>query len=256
MLSSTTSSYDDPPNSLAATEALVAERSQQCAPLLLTNVELTASSPSSRRVQDETMPSSRSFTREMHHRLVNRFPALFADLSGNVEVTNGVPNNYGATNGAPAPADNGLQKLGADASKIEPKVWLASERTLLSWFRVSLLLSSFALALFNSAGERDWASRSMGVVYAVIAVGMLGYAWTMHRVRRWRIVNRYAGHHDEPYGPLVVCALIFLAVLVNFILRVKHREDLRDNPSPKNPWVTTLELVKVGLNMQQPASPL
>lgn len=75
------------------------------------------------------------------------------------------------------------------------QVWLASERTLLSWFRVSLLISSFALALFNSAGERDWASKTMGVCYAVIACGMLGYAWTMHRIRRYRIVMRYSGHH-------------------------------------------------------------
>lgn len=141
-------------------------------------------------------------------------------------ATAGEPRNYGATSGAP---DNGLQKLGADATKIEPKVWLASERTLLSWFRVALLLSSFALALFNSASDRDTGTRAMGVVYAVLALGMLGYAWCMHRcvypfpsgggerrtdslpllfclfpssyslrntsVRRYRIVHRYAGSH-------------------------------------------------------------
>jgi len=72
---------------------------------------------------------------------------------------------------------------------------------------------------------------------------------------------------DEPYGPVVVCVLIFAAVLTNFILRVKHRfvlflsqisslsgktkmvflvdrEELRDTPSPKNPWITTATLVK------------
>lgn len=171
---------------------------------------------------------------------------------------------------------------------VRAQVWLASERTLLSWFRVSLLLSSFALALFNSAGPRDYASKSMGVCYAVIACGMLAYAWVMHRIRRYRIVMRYPGHHDEPYGPVVVCGLIFVAVLVNFVLRVRHRyvprsrralsrlslfvllerarliplrpparsEDLRDTPSPKNPWVTTMELVRVGLNLQAPSSPL
>ncbi|GAA6010044.1 hypothetical protein JCM10207_007533 [Rhodosporidiobolus poonsookiae] len=198
--------------------------------------------------------SSRAFTRELHSRLVHRFPALFADLSGDAEVTHTVPNNYGATDGAPA--NNGLQMLGADPSKIEPKVWLASERTLLSWFRVSLLLSSFALALFNSAGEHDAGSRWMGVLYVTIACGMLLYAWTMHRVRRYRIVMRYPGHHDEPYGPVIVCALIFVAVLANFIIRVKHREDMREHPSPKNPWATTIDLVRVGLNLQQPVSPL
>ncbi|TNY24291.1 hypothetical protein DMC30DRAFT_162302 [Rhodotorula diobovata] len=202
------------------------------------------------------MPSS-SLTRELHGRLLHRFPALFTDLDNNTASNNGAgPSGYGATDGAQAPVDDGLQKLGADPTKIEPKVWLASERTLLSWFRVSLLLSSFALALFNSAGPRDTASKAMGVCYAVIACGMLAYAWAMHRIRRYRIVMRYPGHHDEPYGPVVVCGLIFVAVLVNFVLRVRHREDLRDTPSPKNPWTTTLELVRVGLNLQAPSGPL
>ncbi|GAA5829896.1 hypothetical protein JCM3766R1_006693 [Sporobolomyces carnicolor] len=184
---------------------------------------------------------STEFTKQLHRRLVHRFPALFADLD---DVNSGIlSQNYGATDGAPAP-NNGLQTLGADPTKIEPKVWLASERTLLSWFRVSLLLSSFALALFNSASDQDTSSRVMGFLYAVIAVGMLGYSWTMHRIRRWRIIMRYPGHHDEPYGPVIVCALIFVAVLTNFILRVRHREELRDIPSPKNPWLTSYALVK------------
>ncbi|GAA6052968.1 hypothetical protein JCM3770_001153 [Rhodotorula araucariae] len=199
------------------------------------------------------MPSS-SFTRELHGRLIHRFPALFADLDGGPSGNGAGPSNYGATDGANA--DDGLQRLGADPTKIEPKVWLASERTLLSWFRVSLLLSSFALALFNSAGPSDWASRGMGIAYSVIACGMLAYAWTMHRVRRYRIVMRYPGHHDEPYGPVVICGLIFVAVLINFVLRVRNREDLRDTPSPKNPWATTIELVRVGLDLQAPSGPL
>ncbi|GAA5867990.1 hypothetical protein JCM5296_003854 [Sporobolomyces johnsonii] len=195
------------------------------------------------------MQSSTEFTRQLHQRLVNRFPALFADID---TYNQSIASTYGATDGQGP--NNGLQTLGADPTKIEPKVWLASERTLLSWFRVSLLLSSFALALFNSAGESDTGSRVMGVIYAVIAVGMLGYAWTMHRVRRWRIVMRYPGHHDEPYGPVVVCVLIFAAVLLNFVLRVKHREDLRDHPSPKNPWLTSYSLVKQALGSQIPLS--
>ncbi|TKA50653.1 hypothetical protein B0A53_06170 [Rhodotorula sp. CCFEE 5036] len=216
---------------------------------------MESSSSNSNSNSPAPIEQSRRFTRELHSRLVHRFPALFADLTPGavVPTPQGTP-SYGATNGAPM--GDGMQKLGADASKIEPKVWLASERTLLSWFRVALLLSSFALALFNSANDQDWASRTMGVIYAVIACAMLGYAWTMHRIRRYRIVMRYGGHHDEPYGPLVVCGLIFVAVLLNFILRIKNREQLRDLPSPKNPWLTSVEMVKVALNLQQPASPL
>ncbi|KAK4695551.1 putative membrane protein, partial [Phenoliferia sp. Uapishka_3] len=141
-------------------------------------------------------------------------------------------------------AANGLQSLPADASKIEPKVWLASERTFLNWLRVSILISSFALALFNGAAVGDKVAKGMGLTYAVISIGMLGYAWTMQEKRRHRIITRFGGHHDEIYGPIVICAVIFLAVLVNFILRVNQREALRNHPTPKNPWLVISEQVQ------------
>jgi uncharacterized membrane protein YidH (DUF202 family) len=73
-------------------------------------------------------------------------------------------------------------------------VWLASERTFLNWLRVSVLVSSFALALFNAAGN-DWVTKGMGMVYAALSIGMLGYAWAMQERRRMRILTRYGGHH-------------------------------------------------------------
>ncbi|SCV73418.1 BQ2448_7344 [Microbotryum intermedium] len=188
--------------------------------------------------------------------------------------------NYGATNSSAAPLPNhGMQVLPPDPTKIEPKVsrdrklfpslspgplelharihadppnsfiptkkvWLASERTFLNWLRVALLLSSFALALFNSAGPTDQVAKWMGFAYAVIAILMLGYAYYMHRLRRQRIIHRYAGHHDELYGPIILVGLVFIAVLTNFILRVNQRETLRDHPTPKNPWINTVELVR------------
>ena len=160
---------------------------------------------------------------------------------------------------------DGLQKLGADASKIEPKVtvdpstlcaasppprrraeslspahaqvWLASERTLLSWFRVALLLSSFALALFNSASDRDWASKTMGVIYAVIACAMLGYAWTMHRIRRYRIVMRYGGHHGASLSRSARPALWF-------------GTDPFENLPPPRRWKTTRRAVRTARRMR------
>lgn len=110
--------------------------------------------------------------------------------SGQNQYTRLATTNYGSTN-------EGEQSLPADATKIEPKVWLASERTLLNYFRVSLLISSFALTLFNSAGDGDWVAKGMGMSYCFIALGMLLYAWTMHERRRKRIMERYAGHHGK-----------------------------------------------------------
>ncbi|KAK4050629.1 hypothetical protein OIV83_003355 [Microbotryomycetes sp. JL201] len=195
--------------------------------------------------------TSKSNLKHMHERLASRLQQFFGEnrTDGYIPVGNTSEEaeqqrrSYGATSGSTSNTD-GLQKLGADPSKIEPKVWLASERTFLNWLRVSFLLSSFALALFNSARPQDKVAKWMGFVYAVIAVFIIAYAYVMQQVRRHRIIHRYPGHHDEPYGPVVIVGLIFLAVLVNFILRVNQRERLRDHPTPKNPWIQSVELIK------------
>ncbi|KAM0791726.1 hypothetical protein ACM66B_003995 [Microbotryomycetes sp. NB124-2] len=201
--------------------------------------------------------TSRSNLKHMHERLASRLQQFFGQdrTDGYIPVGNTSEEtdqqqrrSYGATSNSSSSAANnstdGLQKLGADPSKIEPKVWLASERTFLNWLRVSFLLSSFALALFNSARPQDKVAKWMGFVYAVIAVSIIAYAYVMQQVRRHRIIHRYPGHHDEPYGPVVIVGLIFLAVLVNFILRVNQRESLRDHPTPKNPWIQSVHLIK------------
>lgn len=149
--------------------------------------------------------------------------------------------NYGSVSISTNPV------LPDDATKIEPKVFLASERTFLTWLRVALLISTFALTLYNTAGDGDWVAKGMGLTYAALALLVLAYARYMHERRRKRIIGRFAGHHgkicpprvilrpsltdrplllpppDEPYGPLLLCIAIFLAVLVNFILRVQQR---------------------------------
>ncbi|KDE04684.1 hypothetical protein MVLG_04908 [Microbotryum lychnidis-dioicae p1A1 Lamole] len=192
------------------------------------------------------MPAqSAPFRERMAARIQTIFGSNDPQAEGYQPVGTSNNNNYGATSSTGAPLLNhGMQVLPPDATKIEPKVWLASERTFLNWLRVALLLSSFALALFNSAGPTDNVAKWMGFAYALIAICMLGYAYGMHRLRRQRIIHRYAGHHDELYGPIILVGLVFIAVLTNFILRVNQRETLRDHPTPKNPWINTVELVR------------
>ena len=72
-----------------------------------------------------------------------------------------------------AGSESGVQRTNSEqqkppaVSKVEPKVFLASERTFFSWIRVSLLLGSFGLALFNSG---DGLGRAMGLTYAGISL--------------------------------------------------------------------------------------
>lgn len=72
----------------------------------------------------------------------------------------------------------------------------------------------------------------------------------MQERRRKRIIERWSGSHDEIVGPVVIIALIFLAVAVNFGLRVGSRERLRDTPSPKNPWGRALTLVASSVGVE------
>ena len=60
------------------------------------------------------------------------------------------------------------------------------------------MISSFGLALFNaSVGAKDVLGQTMGVVYTVLAILMVGYAYRMQQRRRHRIIYRFSGHHGQ-----------------------------------------------------------
>lgn len=40
---------------------------------------------------------------------------------------------------------------------------------------------------------------------------------------------------DELYGPTAICGLLFVAVLANFIIRIKHHNGKLK--TPKSPWL-------------------
>ena len=123
-------------------------------------------------------------------------------------------------------------------SKVEAKVWFANERTWISWLRVSILIGSFALALFNSDTfskdhadkHRDHRSnylssgsiKAFGAVYAGIAVLTLLWGLYSYQRRVTLIKTKYPGNFDDLIGPPLICAALFIAVLLNFVIRVKQ----------------------------------
>ncbi|PWN18811.1 hypothetical protein BCV69DRAFT_262857 [Microstroma glucosiphilum] len=130
--------------------------------------------------------------------------------------------------------------------RVETKVWLANERTWISWLHVSLLIGSFALALFNSSSffshhhpdlpedpthpkhpKRNpplnpGTVRAFALVYAGIAVLTLSWGLGNYLRRVHLIKTRYAGSFDDLIGPPLICAALFIAVLLNFIVRVQE----------------------------------
>lgn len=103
--------------------------------------------------------------------------------------------------------------------QVEPKVWLANERTFLKWQHISILLGGLAVGLYSAAGG-DAVAGGMGVAYIAIAVfaGLWGYS--MHATRRTMIVARSGKDFDNLLGPMVVSGALMVALVLNFVFKV------------------------------------
>ena len=104
--------------------------------------------------------------------------------------------------------------------QVEPKVWLANERTFVKWQHISVLLASLSLALYNAAGANDLIARILAVVYTIVAVFAGAWGWYMYTVRSRMIRQRSGKDFDNPLGPLIVCIGLATALCLNFGLKV------------------------------------
>ncbi|KAG9256382.1 VTC domain-containing protein [Emericellopsis atlantica] len=105
--------------------------------------------------------------------------------------------------------------------KVEPKVWLANERTFLKWQHICILQGSLALALYSAAGESSLAE-IMGVVYTLIAAFAGFWGYSMLRVRRGMILERSGKDFDNMIGPMVISVALMAALVLNFIFQYQN----------------------------------
>jgi hypothetical protein len=106
--------------------------------------------------------------------------------------------------------------------RVEAKVWLANQRTFIKWQHVTVLLASLSLGLYNAAGKDNTVARALAVVYTVFAIfaGVWGYG-----VYMWRsdlIRKRSPKDFDNRLGPVVVCGGLAVALILNFVFKVRH----------------------------------
>ena len=71
----------------------------------------------------------------------------------------------------------GVQDPGRSAKdngpvRVEPKVWLANQRTFVKWQHISVLLATLSLSLYNAAGANNNVARSLAVAYTAIAAAV------------------------------------------------------------------------------------
>ena len=105
--------------------------------------------------------------------------------------------------------------------RVEPKVWLANERTFIKWQHISVLLASLSLGLYNAAGADNKVAQSLAVLYTLIALFTGTWGWGISRKRSRMIEQRSGKDFDSIFGPIVVCAGLCIALCLNFGLKVK-----------------------------------
>ncbi|KAK7203615.1 VTC domain-containing protein [Myxozyma melibiosi] len=101
---------------------------------------------------------------------------------------------------------------------VEPKVWLANERTFNKWLQVTVLLSALTFGLYNAAGKYNYVAHRLAYAYFVLTLftGCWGYGVYMHRVKA--IQMRSGKHLDSPLGPIVVSLALLGAIVINYYL--------------------------------------
>ena len=105
---------------------------------------------------------------------------------------------------------------------VEPKVWLANQRTFIKWEHVSILLATLSLGLYNAAGQHNNIARALGLVYTGIALftGIWGYWVYLERCKL--IMERSGKDFDKKLGPVVVCVGLAVALCLNFWFKVSE----------------------------------
>lgn len=54
--------------------------------------------------------------------------------------------------------------------RVEPKVWLANQRTFVKWQHICVLLATLSLALYNGSSQSNSVAQGLAVVYLLIAI--------------------------------------------------------------------------------------
>ncbi len=103
--------------------------------------------------------------------------------------------------------------------QVEPKVWLANERTFLKWQHICILLGALAVSLYTAAGQ-DTIAEYTAIAYIAIAIFAGGWGYCMHFVRRNMIVARSGKDFDNVIGPLIISVALMAALVLNFFFKV------------------------------------
>ncbi|KAL9117574.1 MAG: hypothetical protein Q9187_005889 [Circinaria calcarea] len=120
----------------------------------------------------------------------------------------------------PGVREPGQPSKDLDPIRVEPKVWLANQRTFVKWCHISVLLASLSLGLYNAAGESNPVARGLAIAYTLIAVSAGVWGWWIFIVRSRMIEQRSGKDFDNAAGPVVICISLIVALCLNFGFKV------------------------------------
>mmetsp|Transcript_24842 Transcript_24842/g.36454 ORF Transcript_24842/g.36454 Transcript_24842/m.36454 type:complete len:165 (-) Transcript_24842:123-617(-) len=108
------------------------------------------------------------------------------------------------------------------ATKVEPKVYFAAERTFLAWLHTTVTLAGAAIA-FASFADEDPLSQLYGIILLPVAIVFICYAMYQYNSRSIMIRCRQPGPYDEMIGPNVLGIFFIFSLIGTFALKINGR---------------------------------
>ncbi|GAA5907874.1 hypothetical protein JCM6882_004579 [Rhodosporidiobolus microsporus] len=106
--------------------------------------------------------------------------------------------------------------------RVEPKVFYANERTTLAWIEFSVIISAIGIGILSFSDPHDDIALAAAATFTTVALLAILYTAFMYWTRVNAIRNRRAIVYHDFIGPTALCGILFIAVVVNFSLRIKQ----------------------------------
>lgn len=103
--------------------------------------------------------------------------------------------------------------------RIEPKVWLANERTFNRWLHVTTLLSTLTFIIYSSTSKANSSDLATLLAYVYFGLTLFSGVWGYYIFMRRRVIimERSDKHLDNVAGPLLIAFGLMAGLVVNFV---------------------------------------
>lgn len=103
--------------------------------------------------------------------------------------------------------------------KVEPKLFLANERTFMKWLHMAVIMSSASTGVLAFT-SRESTSQVYAMLLLPVALIFIVYPLSIYVWRNDQIRGREASRWDDPWGPVVITVLLIFALCIQFGLKV------------------------------------